>query len=272
MASDRERWLIPPKSRVHLAKIDPRSTDGVPGDKIVTKATQPVLATRLAELQERLYAESSRSLLLILQGMDTSGKGGTVKHCLRGINPAGVRVSAFKAPNEVELAHDFLWRVHVNVPRRGNIGVFDRSHYEDVMIVRVHGLVPEDVWRRRYDHIKAFEANLADAGTAIVKVFLHISRDEQVERLQARLDNKEKHWKFQVSDLEERERWDDYQEAFEDAIEATTADDAPWYVVPADRKWYRNWAVMRILIETLEAMDPQFPPSETDLSGITIPP
>ena len=272
MASDRERWLVPPEAKVHLAEIDPRSTDGAPGDKVVTSAAQPELAMRLAALQERLYAESEQALLLILQGMDTSGKGGTVKHCLREVNPSGVRVSAFKAPNEVELAHDFLWRVHANVPRLGHIGVFDRSHYEDVLIVRLHGLVSEDVWRRRYDHIKAFEANLADAGTTIVKVLLHISRDEQAKRLQARLDNPEKHWKFNVADLDERKRWDDYQEAFEDTVEATTTEHAPWYVVPADRKWYRNWAVMRILIETLEAMDPKFPPPESDLSAVTIPP
>jgi PPK2 family polyphosphate:nucleotide phosphotransferase len=272
MASDRERWLVPRKSKVKLVQVDPRSTDGAPGDKVVTKAAQPILATRLAELQERLFAESQRALLLVLQGMDTSGKGGTVKHCLRGVNPAGVRVSAFKAPNDVERGHDFLWRVHASVPRRGSIGVFDRSHYEDVMIVRVHGLVPDDVGRRRYDHINAFEAYLADGGMTIVKVFLHISRDEQARRLQARLDNPDKHWKFDVADLEERTRWDDYQKVFADAIEATNTAGAPWYVVPADRKWYRNWAVMRILVETLETMDPKFPPPEFDPSGITIPP
>ena len=162
-------------------------------------------------------------------------------------------MSSFKAPTEEELAHDFLWRVHVNVPRHGQIGVFDRSHYEDVIIVRVHELVPEKVWRHRYDHIKGFEANLADAGTTVVKVFLHISKEEQAERLQARLENPHKHWKFRAEDLDERERWDDYQDAFEEAIHRTSTEEAPWYVVPADRKWYRNWAVLRILVESRSA-------------------
>ena len=271
MPSDRERWLVRPRSRARLDRIDPRSTPGAPGDKQATKATYPLLWERLQDLQDRLFGESSRALLLVLQGIDTSGKGGTVKHCLHGVNPSGVQVTSFRAPTEDELAHDFLWRVHVNVPRHGEIGVFDRSHYEDVIAVRVRDLVPEEVWRARYDHIKAFEANLRDSGTTVVKVFLHISRDEQAKRLRARLEDHRKHWKFRREDLDDRKRWDDYQEAFEDALQRTTTAHAPWYVVPADRKWYRNWAVMRIIVETLEEMDPKFPPPADDLSGVTIP-
>ena len=271
MASDRDRWLVRPRGRLSLDKIDTRGTKGAPGDKVATQAVYPMLWERLQELQDRLYAESSRALLLVLQGIDTSGKGGTIKHCLHGINPSGVRVTSFRAPTEEELAHDFLWRVHANAPRHGQIGAFDRSHYEDVMVVRVHGLVPEEVWRERYDHIKAFEANLTDSGTTLVKVFLHISHEEQAERLEARLEDPRKHWKFRGEDLDDRKRWDDYQEAFEEALQKTTTARAPWYVVPADRKWYRNWAVLRILIETLEEMDPQFPPPPADLDKVKIP-
>jgi PPK2 family polyphosphate:nucleotide phosphotransferase len=272
VTSDRDRWRVRSRPRLRLDAIDTASTKGAPGDKEATNASNPELWDRLHELQERLYAESARSLLLVLQGIDTSGKGGTVEHCLRGVNPAGVHVIAFKAPTDEELDHDFLWRIHPHAPRRGYIGVFDRSHYEDVLVVRVHELVPEDVWRPRYEHIKAFEANLTDAGTTIVKVFLHISRAEQAKRLQARLDDPAKHWKFRRADLDERKHWSAYQTAFEEAIHRTTTEAAPWYVVPADRKWYRNWAVLRILVETLEEMDPRFPPSAEDLSGITIPP
>jgi len=263
---------VRPRSRLRLDAIDSGSTKGAPGDKQATEAAFPALWDRLHDLQERLYAESAQSLLLVLQGIDTSGKGGTIEHCLQGIDPAGVRVIAFKAPTDEELEHDFLWRIHPYAPRRGHIGVFDRSHYEDVLVVRVHDLVPEDVWRPRYEHIRAFEANLSDAGTTIVKVFLHISRGEQARRLQARLDDPNKHWKFRLADLDEREHWDAYQEAFEEAIRRTTTDTAPWYVVPADHKWYRNWAVLRILVEALEEIDPQFPAASEALDGITIPP
>jgi PPK2 family polyphosphate:nucleotide phosphotransferase len=272
VASDRARWRVRPRWKASLSDVDPGSTKGAPGDKSATRATFPLLWDTLDELQERLYAESSRSLLVVLQGIDTSGKGGTIRHCLQGVNPSGVQVTSFKAPTEEELAHDFLWRVHPHVPPHGHIAVLDRSHYEDVLVVRVHDLVPESVWRPRYGHIKAFEANLVDAGTTIVKVFLHISRDEQRKRLQARLDDRHKHWKFNVGDLEERARWDDYQEAFEEAIRRTTTAEAPWYIVPADHKWYRNWAVLRILVETLEEMDPRFPPAADDIADVTIPP
>ena len=270
MASDRKRWRIAEGASVRLDHIDTRSTDGAPGDKAATQATFPELWVALNDLQERLYAERRRSLLVVLQAMDAGGKDGTIGHVFRGVNPQGVRVATFKAPTEEELAHDFLWRVHRHVPADGEIGVFNRSHYEDVLVVRVHGLVPKSVWKDRYGHIRAFEQRLVDEGATVVKLYLHISKEEQKERLQARLDDPKKHWKFRVGDLEDRKLWDDYQRAFEDAIAETSTDDAPWYVVPADRKWYRNWAVLRILTETLQEMDPQFPPPEGDLSAVVV--
>jgi PPK2 family polyphosphate:nucleotide phosphotransferase len=271
MAQDRKRWRVKAGERVELKAIDTKSADGAPGDRAATEATFPDLWANLHDLQERLYAEGRRSVLVVLQAMDAGGKDGTIEHVFRGMNPQGVRVASFKVPTEEELAHDFLWRVHQRVPGHGEIGVFNRSHYEDVLVVRVHGLVPKDVCRARYEHIRAFERSLVDGGTTLVKLFLHISKDEQRQRLQARLDDPAKHWKFRVADLEERTKWGDYQRAFEDAIAETSTDDAPWYVVPADRKWYRNWAVLRILTETLEALDPQFPPPADDLSGVVIP-
>jgi len=266
---DAKRWRVEPGSKVHLGEIDTRSTDGAPGDKDKTSAVSETLQLDLQGLQERLYAESTRSLLVVLQALDAGGKDGTIKHVFRGLNPASCRVVSFKVPSEEERSHDFLWRVHAKTPAQGEVAVFNRSHYEDVLVVRVHDLVPEDVWRPRYDFINEFEANLAAAGTRIVKVFLHISKDEQAVRLQARLDDPTKHWKFRKADLDERARWDDYMVAFEEAIARTSTDAAPWFVVPADRKWYRNWAVSRILVETLDDMDPQYPPAE-DLTGVVI--
>ena len=225
---------------------------------------------RMHELQERLYAESTKALLVVLQATDAGGKDGTIEAVFRGVNPQGVQVASFKAPTHEELAHDFLWRIHREVPRKGEVGVFNRSHYEDVLVVRVRELVPEDVWRKRYQHIRDFEQSLVESGTTVVKLMLHISKDEQRQRLQARLDDPAKHWKFNAADLEERERWDDHRIAFEEAITETSTPDAPWYVIPADRKWYRNWIVLRILLETLEEMDPQFPPPADGLDGIVI--
>jgi PPK2 family polyphosphate:nucleotide phosphotransferase len=263
------RWQVEPGTDLHLGKIDARSTDGAPGDKAATEPVVEKLYGRLAELQERLYAEDGQSLLVVLQAIDAGGKDGTIKHVFRGFNPAGCRVVSFKVPSEEERSHDFLWRVHAKTPAKGEVVVFNRSHYEDVLVVRVHDLVPEEVWRPRYDLINDFEANLAANGTRIVKLYLHISKEEQAERFQARLDDPTKRWKFRRGDLEERARWDDYVAAFEEAISRTSTDAAPWYVVPADRKWYRNWVVSRILVETLEDMDPQYPPAE-DLTGVVI--
>jgi len=267
---DRDRWLVRPGAPVHLDRIDTRSTDGAPGDKDATQATFPVLWEQLQELQERLYAESSRSVLVVLQAIDAGGKDGTIRNVFRGLNPLGVRVTGFKAPTEAELARDFLWRVHAEVPRHGEIAVWNRSHYEDVLAARVRGLVPEGVWRRRYGHIRAFEALLADSATTVVKVLLHISKEEQRERLQARLDDPRKRWKFNPGDLDERARWDDYQAAFADALAETSTEQAPWYCVPADRKWYRNWAVLRILVETLEALDPRWPDAADGVAGTNV--
>jgi PPK2 family polyphosphate:nucleotide phosphotransferase len=270
VARESKRWLVDPGAQVDLASIDTAATEGAPGDKAETKAVLPELRHRLAALQERLYAESAQSLLVVLQAMDGGGKDGTIKHVFRGVNPAGTRVAAFKVPTEEELAHDFLWRVHQDVPRAGEIVLFNRSHYEDVLVVRVRELVPEDVWRPRYDHINAFEANLAASGTRLVKLFLHISRDEQADRFRRRLERPDKHWKFNRGDLDERARWDGYQLAYAEAITRTSTDVAPWYVVPADRKWYRNWAVMQIVLDTLTDMDPQFPPAEDDLADVVV--
>jgi PPK2 family polyphosphate:nucleotide phosphotransferase len=267
---DADRWIVPPGEPFAFAHRDPRDASGAPGGKRDTREALPALGSRLAELQDRLYAESGQALLVVLQAMDAGGKDGTVKHVFKGVNPQGVQVTSFKVPTPEELAHDFLWRVHANVPRHGYIGIFNRSHYEDVLVARVHELVPESVWRARYGHINHFEELLHDAGVRIVKLCLHISREEQAERLQARLDDPTKRWKFNPGDLAERKRWDDYRHAYEEAIAQTSTKHAPWYVIPADRKWFRNWAVSRIVIETLEAMDPQYPPPAEDLDGITV--
>jgi PPK2 family polyphosphate:nucleotide phosphotransferase len=225
-------------------------------------------AAHLAELQDRLWAEQERAVLVVLQGMDTSGKSGTVKHVFRGVNPMGIDVTAFKQPTEEELAQHFLWRIDRRLPDPGEIMVFDRSHYEDVLVVRVRELVPPDEWERRYDEINAFEQRVAATGTAIVKCYLHISRDEQRERLLARLDDPDKHWKFSEGDVEERRHWDDYMAAYEDAIARCHTHVAPWYIVPADRKWYRNWAIERLVVETLEEMDPRYPRPELDVPAL----
>jgi PPK2 family polyphosphate:nucleotide phosphotransferase len=266
---DSSRWRIAAGTDVHLGEIDTRSTDGAPGDKKETEKALHGVLKEMQGLQERLYAEGEQSLLVVLQAIDAGGKDGTIKHVFRGLNPASCRVVSFKVPSEEERSHDFLWRVHAKAPADGEVVVFNRSHYEDVLVVRVHDIVPEDVWRPRYDFIRDFEANLAAAGTRIVKLYLHISKEEQAERFQARLDDPSKRWKFRRGDLDERAKWDDYVAAFEEAISRTSTEAAPWYVVPADRKWYRNWAVSRILVETLAEMDPQYPPAE-DLTGVVI--
>jgi PPK2 family polyphosphate:nucleotide phosphotransferase len=264
-----ERWAIKPGTKVDLSAIDPASTDGAPGDRRTTEATIPELHNQLLGLQDRLWAEAKRSLLVVLQALDAGGKDGTIKHVFGGVNPQATHVTAFKVPTAQELAHDFLWRVHAAVPAAGQIGIFNRSHYEDVLAVRVHQLVPEDVWRGRYRIINDFEHALTAGGTTIVKLFLHISKDEQRERLQERLDNPTKRWKFRPSDVEERAHWDDYMRAYADALERTSTKEARWYVIPADHKWMRNWAVSRVLIETLTRMDPHYPKPE-GLGNITI--
>ncbi|APZ91121.1 polyphosphate kinase 2 family protein [Fuerstiella marisgermanici] len=227
------------------------------------------LRNELIEWQRKLYAEGKQKLLVVLQAMDAGGKDGTIRHAFKGVNPQGVRVTSFKKPSELELAHDFLWRIHKAVPAKGMIGVFNRSHYEDVLVVRVHNIVPKSVWQPRYEVINQFEKHLVDSGTTILKFFLHISKKEQRERMQDRLDQPDKHWKFDVDDLNKRAQWDDYQLAFQDMLNNCTTEHAPWYLIPADQKWYRNLAIMRTMVDTLKEMNPQYPTSE-DLSGITI--
>jgi len=255
---------VKPGQSFDLSAVDSYSTEGAPDGKKATEREVTGMVDRLGELQERLWAEAKRSLLIVLQGMDTSGKDGAIKHVFRGINPVGVKVTSFKAPSDEEKRHDFLWRVHRAAPAAGEIGIFNRSHYEDVLIVRVHDWVPEPVWRARYDTIVAFERELVAAGTTIVKFWLHISAAEQKKRLQARLDDPAKRWKFRPEDLDERKRWPEYMAAAEEMLWRTATDDAPWHIVPADHKWYRNWIVSQVLIETLEKMDPQLPSAPDD--------
>jgi PPK2 family polyphosphate:nucleotide phosphotransferase len=239
------------------AAHDPADTPGAPGGKAKTTKEFEARAGELLELGERLMAEADRRVLFVLQGMDGSGKGGTFKHVFGQFNPYVLRIAAFKKPTKEELAHHFLWRIRKQVPPAGRIGVFDRSHYEDVLIVRVHDLAP---WEQRYDEINAFESELAADGVTIVKCHLQISYEEQCERMAARLADPTKRWKFNPGDLDERERWDEYMAAYAAALERCNADVAPWYAVPADRKWYRNWALQTLLLETLKEMDPQYPP------------
>lgn len=255
---------------VDLSKIDPREATGFDGSKKDSLEPFDEARARLAELQDVLYAQNKHRLLVVLQATDTGGKDGTIRHVFRDIDPIGVRMQAFKVPTEAELAHDFLWRVHEHVPGDGEMVVFNRSHYEDVLVVKVRGLAEPDVIEKRYEHIRNFEQMLVDEGTTIVKFFLHISKDEQAERLQARLDEPDKTWKFSSADIEERKLWDDYQGAFATAIERTSTEDSPWYVIPADRKWYRNLAVARILVDTLEGLDMSYPEPEEGLDKIRI--
>lgn len=228
------------------------------------------LRNEFVELQRRFYAEGKRKLLIVLQAMDAGGKDGTIRKITRGVNPQGVQVTPFKVPSKKELAHDFLWRIHQAVPGRGMIGIFNRSHYEDVLVVRVHNIVPESVWRPRYEQINQFEKLLTDTGTTILKFYLHISPEEQKERFQDRLDDPAKHWKFSVEDLEKRKFWNDYMAAYEEMLQNCTTDWAPWYVIPADQKWYRNLAISWVIVNTLRGLNPQYPEPEDDLTGIVI--
>jgi PPK2 family polyphosphate:nucleotide phosphotransferase len=255
-------------NHLDLGDHDPRETFG--WDKEAAKVELADELAIVADLQKRLFAERERALLVVLQAMDAGGKDGVIRNVMTGINPAGIRVASFRAPNDKELAHDYLWRIHRQTPERGQIGVFNRSHYEDVLVVRVKHIVPKDRWRRRYQHIHEFERMLVEEGTAIVKLFLHISKDEQRARLQDRIDKPEERWKFRISDLTERALWDDYMTAFRDAMRATSTDGAPWFVVPGDRKWVRNLAVARILRDALEAIDPRYPEPEEGIEGFVV--
>ena len=260
---------VPPGTKVELANFDPRH---IFGDWSKNSSEEEIdrLTSLSRDLAYRLYAENRRSVLLVLQGMDTAGKDGTIRTVMTGINPQSCQIVPFKQPSITELDHDFLWRIHIAVPRRGNIGIFNRSHYEDVLVVRVHNLVPESEWRTRYERINEFERLLVEGGTTIVKCFLHISYEEQRERLQARLDRPHKRWKFSQADLAERKLWPKYQEAYEEALTRCNTEHAPWHIIPSDRKWNRNLTVSRILHDTLAKMDPQFPPCEEGLDAITV--
>ncbi|RIH83492.1 polyphosphate:nucleotide phosphotransferase, PPK2 family [Calidithermus terrae] len=253
-----------------LSRFDPDDTSEFKGGKEEALVETGQLRARLEHLQELLYAQKKHKLLVVLQAVDAGGKDGTVRVVFDGVNPTGVRVVSFGEPTEHELARDYLWRVHRHVPARGEITIFNRSHYEDVVAARVKGLVPKKVWRRRYRHIREFERMLTDEGVTLLKFFLHISKDEQRQRLQERLDDPRKRWKFRRSDLEDRARWDDYQAAYEDAIGETSTGYAPWHVIPANRNWYRNWAVSKVIVETLEGLGMKYPEPEEGLAGLKV--
>jgi len=263
------RLRVKPGAKVALADIDPAGTHGFDKGRDLEAALAKNIA-RIDELQYLMYAEHRRALLVVLQGIDASGKDGTIRHVMTGFNPQGCRVTPFKAPTPEELAHDFLWRIHHVVPGKGDVAIFNRSHYEDVLVVRVHELVPAPVWKRRYDQINDFERYLAENGVVIVKFFLHISKDEQKRRLERRIEDSTRQWKVALSDFEERKRWKEYQRAYEDAITKCNTKEAPWYVVPADKKWFRNLAVSQILVETLEALDMRFPKPTVDLASLKL--
>jgi PPK2 family polyphosphate:nucleotide phosphotransferase len=269
---------IDPGSNFVIAKADTAATTGLVPNKgekngdLKARAEQELAADvkQIAKLQEVLYAENQTSVLVVLQGMDTSGKDGVIRHVFSGVNPQGCHVTSFKKPSEAEADRDYLWRIHAAVPAKGEIGVFNRAHYEDVLIVRVHDFVPESMWKQRYEQINNCEHYLTSNHMVILKFMLHISKDEQRERLQARLDDPEKRWKFQPGDLAERKFWDKYQEAYEVAINRCSTAWAPWYVIPADRKWYARWAIARVVRETLEAIDPKYPKAAGDLAGVRV--
>jgi PPK2 family polyphosphate:nucleotide phosphotransferase len=263
-------YRVKPGQKVDLSQWDPNDKTFFQVSKSEGKNFLKGLNKELEALQELLYAEGKHKILIVLQAMDTGGKDGTIRHVFEGVNPQGVKVASFKKPTTKELAHDYLWRIHKHTPGNGEIVIFNRSHYEDVLVVRVHNLVPEKIWTRRYDHILAFENMLADEGTTILKFYLHIDKDEQKERLQARLDEPHKNWKFSKGDLEERKLWDQYIQAFEKALEKTSTDKAPWYVIPANRKWYRNLVISSIIIETLKSLNMAYPPAEEGLTEVII--
>lgn len=239
-------------------------------DRDVAEEEFKALRKELREWQTRLYAEGKQKLLVVLQAMDAGGKDGTIRSVFQGVNPQGVRVHSFKVPSKEELDHDFLWRIHKVVPGKGMMGVFNRSHYEDVLVVRVHDIVPEAVWRPRYEQINQFEKLLHDTGTRILKFYLHISKKEQKARFQARLDDPSKHWKFSLEDVEKRKYWDDYMAAYEEMLEKTTTPWAPWYVIPSDQKWYRNLAISRVIMATIKEMNPLYPSAEGDFGDVVI--
>lgn len=257
---------VQPNAPLRLADIDPANNEPFSHKKKVDKRLEE-LREQLSDYQENLYAEHRQSLLLVFQAMDTGGKDGAIRSLLTGVNPAGVEVAAFKQPSSEELNHDFLWRVHPHAPGRGHIGVFNRSHYEDVLVTRVHGLIEPFTWQQRYQDISNFEQLLTHNGTRVIKFFLHISKEEQASRLQARLDNPKKRWKFEPGDLKERKLWDAYQVAYQEALAATSTAECPWYVIPANDKRARNLAIMEIVVAALAEMNPQPPAATFDVAA-----
>ncbi len=258
--------MVPPGSKMSISDINPGNTHGI--QKKTAADSLQKNCERMSVLQYLLYAEGRRSLLVVLQGIDAGGKDGTIRHVMSGLNPQGVSVTSFKAPDGEEKRHDYLWRIHKAVPETGKIGIFNRSHYEDVLIVRVHNLVPKKVWAQRYDEINEFERMLTNSGTRIIKFLLYISKEEQAERFRLRLEDKSKNWKFSPDDLKEREFWDQYLDAYTDVLRKCSTEYAPWYVIPANRKWFRNLAVSQIMVDTLESMDLKYPKPAADLAGI----
>jgi PPK2 family polyphosphate:nucleotide phosphotransferase len=261
---------VRPGARVRLRPKNAGDTSGFRGGKDAASKETERLRDRLAELQEKLFADHRHRLLLVLQGMDTAGKDGTIRRVFEGVNPQGVRVASFRTPSSDELEHDFLWRVHARLPARGEIVIFNRSHYEDVLIVRVHGLVPRRVWSKRFAEINEFERTIVQEGTTVLKVFLHIDRAEQRRRLKERIRDPTKHWKFSLSDVEESRRWVQYRRAYEDAIAKTSTAWAPWFIVPANHRWYRDLLVSRILVDALERLHLEYPGLPPDLRGIKV--
>ncbi len=260
---------VAPGQKVNLSEIDANGKH-LHDDRKKAEKEFKKLRKEFRDLQARLYAEDKSRLLIVFQAMDAGGKDGTIRAVTQGVNPQGVRVASFKAPSKIELAHDFLWRVHPHAPARGMISIFNRSHYEDVLVVRVDNLVPESVWRPRYEHINNFERILFDANTTILKFYLHIDREEQRERFQERVDIPKKNWKFSFEDLEKRKQWNEYMAAYQEMLEQTSTEYAPWFVIPANQNWYRNLAIERVIVKTLRELDPQFPSPIGDLTGVVV--
>ena len=264
------QFLVKPDQPVSLKDFDADGKLYYEGEKATAKQEVLALNKRVEALQELMYAEGKRKLLVVLQGMDTSGKDSTIRYVFEGVNPQGVKVASFKVPTPLELGHDYLWRVHQKTPASGEIVIFNRSHYEDVLVVRVHKLVPKDRWEKRYGHIRDFEKMLADEDTAILKFFLHVDKDEQKKRLLERRDTPHKQWKFSTGDLKERLLWDEYQKAYEDALNETSTPWAPWYVIPANQKWFRNLVISSLMVKTLEGFDMHFPAAEEGVENIEV--
>lgn len=264
-----KKFMVPEDKKISLKDYDPDETLGYENDDSVKEEFKK-LNLKMIDLQELLYAEKEKSLLIILQAMDAGGKDGTIKHVMRGLNPQSCVVHSFKGPSEEERSHDFLWRIHQKVPAKGYVCIFNRSHYEDVLVTRVHGWINDKTAKQRFNQINEFEELQAENGVTIIKFFLHISKDEQRKRLQERLDDKSKHWKFSANDLKERAMWGQYMDAFEDVFNHTSKKHAPWYVIPSNKKWFRNLATANILVDTLKSLDMKYPKPKQDFSNLVI--